>query len=161
MKNYLSCLNQRIIFLDKKNKLDFVSDLLFNPDNGKLLGVISQNKNFIPFSFILSWEKNNLKIKSINLIKKLENFKEAKIILEKKTPLIGNLVITNNQEILGKTYDLIFDEKFGVLEDILTEKKFLGIPLKKFKINQKQIIKIKPEKILVKSTILTNSLPET
>jgi len=160
MQNYLNCIGKYLTEEKTGKKIALIIDLIFNPDNGKLLAVLANNNKIVLYENISTW-KINIYIKSSILMNSIEETSNIAAILNKKISILGNKIKTESNTFLGYCENIIFDEKIGLLTSIIGRKYFLGfIPLKKFPINYSNIVKIEKDQIVVKGTEIKEAIRE-
>lgn len=142
--------------LEDKAKVGTVSDIVIDPDDGSVLGLIIK-KNFFDISqYAVSWQdirdidKNGLVIGSKESILPIDEIVRIGNLQKEKFNIIGLPTVTSDNSNLGDVYDYEIDFKIGVLSKIFC-RALLG---KKRIISQSKIIRIDKDKIVVRSGAL-------
>ena len=160
MKYYTSCIGAEIVEYKTGAPLARVSDLIIDTDSGILKSILTNTDQILPFGDIYRWGAR-IHIKSDLFLRSFDNSPETIKVLEKGIPIIGNKVIDNNDTFLGYCEDLSFHEKTGALISIFSKKSFLEIfNVKRFQISSTEVIEMKEDAILVKSTEIKNAVPD-
>lgn len=141
------------VFLESGgNPLCRLSDLLIDPDNGKVVafGVAPNFKKVISPMDVRLWT-NQILIKDYDDIVSYDDILLAKRVLDKNAPVLGNKVFSQEGEYLGKVIDYAVHPQLLVLKKIFVAKSFLGlIHINRRIIPYSCIYQILPNKIIVK-----------
>lgn len=154
MKKLSSCIGQLVCEESSGHPLAKIIDTLFEPHTGKLVGLILDNNMFLYFQDIQAW-KIKIYIKSSLLFQDISKQKDIINLLEKNISILGNNIKDTNNLELGYCEDVIFDEKNGIITNLLCRNYLLKIiPLGLLLISHSQILEINSRHILVKSTAI-------
>jgi len=105
-----------------------VQDVVIDPENGKLLAFIVDERNGIiicPTDVVAV--RNGIVVRSEDDLGKYDDVLRVKTVVESVGSLFKKPVVTEDGKTLGKVVDFALDEKFLVLTALHTAKVFLGI----------------------------------
>lgn len=135
-----------------------VSDIIIDPDSGKIEALIIQSARFFSQKKILlpqdiiEW-KIHIYVHDKDVFALPKDIVRIEKLLKKDIRLIKNRVIAKNKEYLGKVVDFSFSTETFDLHQIFSAKSFLGIHYDKRVIAANEIIEIKKTHITVKNNI--------
>ncbi len=106
----------------------FVTDLVIEPETGKLLGFIVglKKRKVLTPADVLYWSKR-LVIHELDVIFDLDEIIKIEKTLKQNIPILFNKVVTRSGEYLGYVYDFCLNDKLFILSKILVTKSFLGV----------------------------------
>ena|SRR3990167_5405497 len=109
-------LNLPVAALDEQKKIGEVKDLVFDPNNGELLGLLVGQKGFflqrtnaLSSQDILDFDKNGIVTKSEENLVELDEIVRIKKSLHDKIKIIGQKAVAKSGKKLGHIYDLLID----------------------------------------------------
>ena len=158
IRSYRQITGAHILGGENGELLAILRDVIIDPDTGKIEGfwvkpLTLPVKNAVILSdSVLEWKKN-VYIKDDREIAEAEDIIRISELLSRNTFFIGNSVVSESGQMLGRVNDLDFDTSKMYLRNIYSEKSLLGF----FKHDQRtfsydSIIQVLPEYILVKDT---------
>lgn len=155
MEKYYSQLIGTPIITDAGQTAGHLCDLVFNPDNGKVIGFIvaPNGQKVISPMDILQLEKK-IYIHDVEDILHTEDIHQVAQILNKRIRIYKSKVVTQKGLYLGHVIDFAIHDKFFILTKIMVAKKILKIfYFDKKIISSNDIIEIKKDKIIVKDPL--------
>lgn len=135
--------------------LSRVREVIINPDTGKIAGFFvmnGQNKVIAPID-IVSWDNVIIVNDSDDIIESddVHSIREA---LKKDTRIFKKKVFTKSGHALGKVLDFAMNSQFFEITSLVVAKSFFSIAFWDKKIvSAKDIIEIRPDKIIVKDLV--------
>ncbi|MDD5731368.1 MAG: PRC-barrel domain-containing protein [Patescibacteria group bacterium] len=142
-------------------KLDAIKDIIVDPENGKVLALLIKKQFFwgrnrvVTFKDIVEFYADGVLVKDRDsIVEVLEVFK-IKDILDKKVPLLGSQVLTQNGQKLGILEDFLFDTQFQNILTLVVKKRFYS---ERRIISSERILSILPGKIIIRDAIIKASL---
>lgn len=160
MKYYSSCIGTEIVEYKTGIPCAKISDLIIDTDTGILKSILTNTNKVLPFVDIYKWG-SRIHIKSDLFLRDLEKAEETLKILNRNISIIGNTVTDSNGTFLGYCEDFSFHEQTGAMTTIFSKKSFLEFfNVKRFQISSTEIIEIKEDAIIVKSTEIKNAVPD-
>lgn len=147
---------------DSGQLLSRVSDLILNPDSGKIVAfkVASVGRKMIvPFD-ILSWN-NVIMVHDEEDLLDYDDIHQVREILKKDIRIYKNRVVTKDKTYLGHVVNFAVNQTFFCLTKIVVAKTFLGIfTYSKLIIDSKDIIKITNDHIVVRNPLRPIAVPK-
>lgn len=137
---------------DHMRPITTVRDLVFDPENGKLLAfVVNENKGLVIVPVdVLAWY-DVLRVHDREAIIDAEEVLRVEKFLKGEVRILQNRVETKAGKYLGRVYDMAINNKSFMLEKLFIAKGFLGLVRYETRIiPYKSILEITAEKILVK-----------
>ena len=132
-----------------------VSDVVVDPDTGKVLGFLvgSKRQKIVASADILFWNQRVI-IHDMSDIFDLEEIIKIEKIVKNNIPIINNKVVTKSGMQLGKVYDFAIHPQLFVLTKVFVTKSFLGVfGYDRKMIAHKNILEIKKDMIIVKDPV--------
>ncbi len=149
-KLYSQCIGLQVIEAQTRSRLGLVSDILIDPETGKLIGFIINNKYIIVPMDIEHLNKSLIVLEKDRIVPLAEVIR-AQRIYKSYGSLIGSKVMTEKQkEYLGRLIDYSFDTSHLSLISIHTAKQYLFLHLNERIISAKDIIKIEKRVVTVR-----------
>jgi sporulation protein YlmC with PRC-barrel domain len=156
IRSVLQIIGNHVVGHEDGAILALIKDAVINPDTGKIeafwvkpLNIPIKNA-ILSTDSIIEWKKN-IYINDERELAEADEIIKISEILTRNTFFIGNTVINESEEVLGKVIDVDFDTNKLYLKNIYVEKTFLGIIKYQSRIfSYDSIIKVMPEYILVK-----------
>lgn len=132
-------------------------DLVIDSENGKVMAVVvnkRKNKVIVPMD-ILAW-KRYMRIRSADVILEGQDVVRVHEVQKRGIAIFGNKVVTESGKGLGIVSDYVVDTKFFEMKKIFVSKNILGIFSSGRRIiPAKDIIEVRPEKIVVRDDLET------
>ncbi len=140
---------------DDGSVLALLQDIIIHPDTGRIEGfwvkplTVPLANGVIHSDSILEWKKN-IYIKGDNEISEADEIIKIAEILERKCLFMGAMIKNEEGEVLGRVEDLDFDTKKLRLNNLYTQKNFIGFRFNKRAFSYKSVVEVLPEHIVVK-----------
>lgn len=132
--------------------LDFVHDFIIDPENGKIVAfLLSRNKIVSPLD-VIDWGQG-LSMSDESYITSIDEVLRAKIVREQRISIIGQRVITENNEYIGRAHDLSFNAATFTLHQLFVSRGFFIIRWFQTIIPAANIVKITAKHIMVRSAV--------
>jgi len=158
--------NLAIISLDSNRILGTLNEIIIDPENGKILGLLVNagilgKKKAVSFNDIYDWTPQGIMVRDDEAITNIDDLVRIKKIVEEKISIIGSKVVTENEKKLGKVVDFVINTDLGILVKIYVEKPGLKTYFGDLLIiPANRIIAIKPKKIIVREEALLEETDE-
>ena len=150
MKKYLKSIGRNIAETKSETILDFVTDIIFNNETGKLVAFLTNNEDVLEFSVIDNFD-DKIYIESKEKFSKIRDLKEVQEIILREIDIIWSHVKTESGHLLWICEDLTFDEEEWILKAIHIDKNIIWlITIDKYDICFENIVKIEKDNIVVK-----------
>lgn len=159
--------NLPVVSLESGQTLGFVSNIIIDPDNGKVSGLLSssnffwENKKAVAISDIREFTPEAILVKNDESLLKLDELVRIKKVVEQKIFILESNVITESGEKLGKVVDFVINTDLEILVKIYVEKTLgRGLMQGILVIAASQIISIERKKIIVADNTLKEEIEE-
>ncbi len=132
IREFQSIIGTKVLDFETGEPLALVNDIIINPDNGAVEGfwvkpiTIPLRNAIIQVSNILEFKKH-IYIKDDSKIAVADDVIRISDILAQNRLFIGNKAQNEKGDYIGKIVDVSFDTKTFMINQLLTQKSFLGI----------------------------------
>ncbi len=130
--------------------LAYVRDVLIDPETGKAIAFLLPRKQIVSAIDVIDWGQG-LVIHDESHITPLDEVLRAKVIYDQKIPILGQKVITEQKEYIGRVHDVSFDAAAFTLHQLFVSRGFFIIRWFTTLIPASNIVKITRHHIIVKS----------
>ena len=153
--------NLPIISLDSGKNLGFLNNIIIDPENGKIAGVVTQSIAFwkspkaLAFNDIYEFSIESIVVRDDESLSDISEVIRIKDIVKRKIYILGSKVVTEFGKNLGRVDDFIINVDLGILVKIYVES-FLskGYLKGNLIIPANKIILIEHKKITIKDDTL-------
>jgi uncharacterized protein YrrD len=162
-----SLLNLPIINLDSGKTLAWLSDIIIDPENGKVLGLVAtlgfwvKTKKAVAFSDIYEFGPEAILVRDDESLINISNIVRIKKIIDQKIFILGSKVVTKSGKRLGRVKNFVVNTDLGILVKIYVEslwgKSFIKGTLV---IPAARIISIERKKIIISDELLKEKAEE-
>jgi len=147
-----------------EKRLGRVLDLVVLPENGKIVALFVSTgfwsrTHLVSTRDILEIAENKIFIHSAREIVKVEEIVSAKKVISDRIKILGSLVYTESGEKVGSVSDFWFDHEGWFLTKIQVSPSPLSF-LPKLWVGWRDIVEIKPGKIIISSDVVLNKIAE-
>lgn len=148
--------------LEDKAKVGTVDDIVIDPDDGSVLGLIIKKNIFDMNQHAISWQdireidKNGVVVLSSEVILPIEEVVRIKELQKKDFNMIGLPVETRDGYRIGAVYDFEINPNSGTLAKIYTHRLLSNNRI----ISRSNIIEIKFDKIIIRADAIKKVLTE-
>lgn len=159
--------NLPVVSLESGQTLGFISNIIIDPDSGKVLGLLSssnffwKDKKAVAVSDIHEFTPEMVLVRDDKSQLELEELVRIKKVVEQKIFILGSKVITESGKKLGKSTDFVINANLGILAKIYIENLWgQGYISGTLVISANKIISIEHKRIIVANNALKEEIEE-